>query len=263
MVVGGDARVKDAEVRAEANNLLSNPWYKPDWAARWFMGENTTGNSAGVSSGLSRYASLLVRSGMYPDAKSALAASVEYFSDPKVSARINGTRYLRAELPTPPGPAESQDEWFGKWIDAVPKKLTGEAVKPEPHTIASPLGWIAPGADKWLDANRPEWIQGLVDGGDRMRASSRNREAASQTRVEYAEAARAYVVYINATPLLGKDGNVVTYTREQIQKWYADEHQRMIDGMVKNHAAPATQGAVFKGTPAPMSGAARRGTQGS
>ena len=82
-----------------------------------------------------------------------------------------------------------------------------------------------------------------------MRASSRNREAASQTRVEYAEAARAYVVYINATPLLGKDGNVVTYTREQIQKWYADEHQRMIDGMVKNHAAPGV--CKPKGPPAP------------
>lgn len=215
MVVGGDARVKDAEVRAEANNLLSNPWYKPDWAARWLMGENTTGNSAGVSSGLSRYASLLVRSGMYPDAKSALAASVEYFSDPKVSARINGTRYLRAELPTPPGPAESQDEWFDRWITAVPKKMATKAGFKE-----------------------------------------------NETRVEYSESARGYTVFVNNTMLLNKDGQVEVFPRSQIQKWYAEEHQRIIDGLVKNHADPVTQGTLFKGTPAPMSGAGRRAALG-
>lgn len=121
MVPGGAAKVKDAEIQAEAHKLTTGPWYKPDWLAH-AMGDSTAGNSIGVAGAIGRYASILARTGMYPDAKTALATSAEYFANPAVSVLVNGTRYLRSDLPTPPGPGKSQEDWFGQWMDAVPKK---------------------------------------------------------------------------------------------------------------------------------------------
>ena len=52
-------------------------------------------------------------------------AAAGYVSDPKVSAKVNGTLYLRSELPQAPQ-GEVADEWFGKYIDAVPKARAKE-----------------------------------------------------------------------------------------------------------------------------------------
>ena len=86
---------------------------------------STTPNTAQVHSWVKRYATLLAHSGQVGDAETALKLAVEYINSPKVSAKVNGTLYLRSELPTPPQGGTSE-EWLGKFIDAVPKARAKE-----------------------------------------------------------------------------------------------------------------------------------------
>lgn len=98
---------------------------------------NTTPNTAQVHSWVKRYATLLTHSGQVGDASTALKLAVDYISSPKVSAKVNGTLYLRSELPTAPASGASQDEWLERFIDAVPKarakelNFAGEQVRVE------------------------------------------------------------------------------------------------------------------------------------
>jgi hypothetical protein len=81
---------------------------------------NTTGNTYQVHTLVERYATLLAHSGQYGSADEAIEEAVRYISKPEVSVKVNGTLYLRSELPQAPG-KESQEEWFGKFIENVPK----------------------------------------------------------------------------------------------------------------------------------------------
>ena len=116
---------------------VENPpeWLKPDRAGTAMR--NTTPNTAQVHSWVKRYATLLTHSGQVGDASAALKLAVDYISNPKVSAKVNGTLYLRSELPTAPSSGASQDEWLERFIDAVPKarakelSFAGEQVRVE------------------------------------------------------------------------------------------------------------------------------------
>jgi hypothetical protein len=118
-VIGSDLDKLTKKIHAEVTKLTDNPWYKPAWASR-VMGDNTATNTAQVTGALRRYSTLLAHSGQYGDADAAVAEAYGYLARPEVSTKINGTLYLRHELPTPPA-AHSAEEWFARYLDAVPK----------------------------------------------------------------------------------------------------------------------------------------------
>jgi hypothetical protein len=88
-------------------------------------GDNTVANTTQMTGTLRRYAELLVHSGQYPDASGAIEAAFSHLSTKEVSTKVNGTVYLRSEMPTGPQ-SRSQDEWFGRFIDEVPKARAKE-----------------------------------------------------------------------------------------------------------------------------------------
>lgn len=94
-------------------------WLKTDPVGTAMRG--TTPNTAQVHGWVKRYATLLAHSGQVGDATEALRLAVEYVGRPEVSARVNGTLYMRSELPAAPSPSRGADEWLGRFIDAVPK----------------------------------------------------------------------------------------------------------------------------------------------
>ncbi|MDM0071864.1 hypothetical protein [Variovorax sp. J31P207] len=123
-VLGSDTDKLMTKVKGEVGKLLADPWYSADWV-RHLGGDNTQANTAQVHGWMRRYGTLLVQSGMYGDSDMALKAASEYLANPKVSAKVNGALYLRSEMPTAP-PSRSQDEWFSRFIDAVPKARAKE-----------------------------------------------------------------------------------------------------------------------------------------
>lgn len=106
-------------VRSQVGKIQADPFYKFDWAQRMW-GDNTVANTAQMTGTLRRYSELLVHSGQYPDANSAIEASFKYLARPEVSAKVNGTVYLRTEMPVAPT-SRTSEEWFGRFIDEVPK----------------------------------------------------------------------------------------------------------------------------------------------
>lgn len=110
-------------------------WVKP--TKRDSVMRNSTPNTAQVHGMVKRYATLLAHSGQVGDATEALRIAVDYISRPEVSTQVNGTLYLRSELPAAPNGARTQSEWLERFIDAVPKarakdlKFPGEAVRLE------------------------------------------------------------------------------------------------------------------------------------
>lgn len=112
---------------AGAAKLLDlEPVTGPAWMNEQTPHSNTVANTSQVHAWVSRYAQLLAQSGQVGDADSALKAAVDYISNPKVSTRINGTLYLRSELPTPPNQMKTQDEWFAQFLHEVPKARAKE-----------------------------------------------------------------------------------------------------------------------------------------
>lgn len=87
---------------------------------------NTVANTSQVHSAVKRYATLLAHSGQVGDATTALKVAVEYISRPEVSAQVNGTLYLKSEMPAAPSASRTQTEWLEKFIDAVPKARAKE-----------------------------------------------------------------------------------------------------------------------------------------
>lgn len=118
-VAGSDTDKLVKKVHAQVGQIQADPFYKWDWAQKAW-GDNTLANTAQMTGTLRRYATLLAHSGQYGDADSAINAAAKYLADPKVSAKVNGTVYLRSELPTGPA-SRSQEEWFERYIDEVPK----------------------------------------------------------------------------------------------------------------------------------------------
>ncbi|VTU29852.1 hypothetical protein [Variovorax sp. PBL-E5] len=123
-VVGSDVDKLTKKIHAEVNKLTDSPWYKPNWVTR-ITGDNTTANTAQVTGALRRYSTLLAHSGQYGDAEAAVSEAFGYLARPEVSAKINGTLYLRSELPTAPA-TRTPDEWFSRYLDAVPKARARE-----------------------------------------------------------------------------------------------------------------------------------------
>lgn len=124
VVIGSDVGKTVGKIQSAAAELVGNPWYKPAWFTRYF-GDNTSHNTVQVAGMVRRYATLLAHSGQYGDADSAINAAAQYLGDPKVSAKINGTLYLRSELPQVPQ-GGTQEEWVGRFITEGPK---AEAVR--------------------------------------------------------------------------------------------------------------------------------------
>ncbi|HYW57973.1 MAG TPA: hypothetical protein VE934_13490 [Polaromonas sp.] len=110
-------------------------WLKPTKANTAMRG--TTPNTSQVHGLVKRYATLLAHSGQVGDATEALRVAVDYIRRPEVSTQVNGTLYLRSELPASPNASRTQGEWLERFIDAVPKarakdlKFPGEAVRLE------------------------------------------------------------------------------------------------------------------------------------
>ena len=123
-IIGSDVSGLQKKVTARVDDLVSSPWYKSDTVMGW-MGDNTAHNTAQVTGTLRRYADLLVRSGQYGDADEAVKAAFDYIKSPKVSTTINGTLYMRSELPTPPK-GGTQEEWFDRFLTKVPKARAKE-----------------------------------------------------------------------------------------------------------------------------------------
>lgn len=116
---------------------VENPpeWLKVDGSDSAMR--NTTPNTAQVHGMVKRYATLLAHSGQVGDATEALRIAVDYIRRPEVSTQVNGTLYLRSELPAAPNASMTQGEWLERFIDAVPKarakdlKFPGESVRLE------------------------------------------------------------------------------------------------------------------------------------
>jgi hypothetical protein len=119
VVAGSDVDKLDKSIKAAAAKLVDHAWYQPDWVQK-LRGKNVEANTAAVTGTVRRYASLLVKSGMYGNTESALEAVSDYLKNPAVSAKVNGTLYLRSEMPSGP-PSRSQDEWMSRYLDEVIK----------------------------------------------------------------------------------------------------------------------------------------------
>lgn len=87
---------------------------------------NTTPNTAQVTGMVKRYATLLAHSGQVGDADAAVKLAVQYIERPEVSAKVNGTLYLRSEMPAAPSASRTQTEWLERFIDEVPKARAKE-----------------------------------------------------------------------------------------------------------------------------------------
>lgn len=179
----GDIQNQDIEklvskVRSGVDDLTARPWYKVGWVQS-LMGDNTEANTAQLTGHLRKYAELLVKSGEVTNAEEAVSKAAEYLKSPAVSTKINGTLYLRSELPTPPN--GTQEEWMEKFLDKVPKAAARE-LKYDP----------------------------------------------SDVRLEYLPSLRAYQAMVGGRPL-EKDGMVSpVYTKEDIQRWFAEEQEREV-----------------------------------
>lgn len=124
VVEGSDVDKLLKGVRSQVGKLQADPFYKMDWAQRMW-GDNTVANTAQMTGTLRRYSELLAHSGQYPDASTAVEAAFKYLANPAVSTKVNGTVYLRTEMPVGP-PSKTQEEWFERFITEVPKSRAKE-----------------------------------------------------------------------------------------------------------------------------------------
>lgn len=124
VVEGSDVDKLVKGVKSQVAKIQADPFYKMDWAQRMW-GDNTVANTAQMTGALRRYSELLVHSGQYPDAPSAIEAAFKYIAHPEVTAKVNGTVYLRTEMPVGPK-SRTQDEWFERFINEVPKARAKE-----------------------------------------------------------------------------------------------------------------------------------------
>lgn len=171
------------KVHTSVSDLVARPWYKVG-AVQRLMGDNTDANTAQITGTLRRYSELLVRSGQYGDADSAVKAAAEYIKSPQVSATINGTLYLRSELPTPP--TGTQEEWMEKFLTKVPKAAAKEL-----------------------------------------------KFDSDQVRLEFIPATGAYQPMVAGVPLSVDGAMAPVYTKQDIQKWFAEEHDREVEETLK------------------------------
>lgn len=123
-VEGGDVDRLVKKVRAQVGQIQADPFYKWDWVQRAW-GDNTVANTAQMTGTLRRYSELLAHSSQYGDAEAAIEAAFKHLANPAVSAKVNGTVYLRSEMPMGP-PSRTPEEWFERFITEVPKARAKE-----------------------------------------------------------------------------------------------------------------------------------------
>jgi hypothetical protein len=118
---------------------VAGPGSVPNWLTVDRVGNahhNTVPNTSQVHGWVKRYATLLAHSGQVGDPEQALKLAAEYIANPAVSVQVNGTLYLRSELPQAPA-SKTPAEWLERFIDAGPKArarelgFAGEAVRLE------------------------------------------------------------------------------------------------------------------------------------
>ena len=206
-IVGSDTDKLVKKVHAEVGKIQSDPFYKFDWAQR-LWGDNTNVNTAQMTGTLRRYATLLAHSGQYGDADSAIQAAAKYLADPQVTAKVNGTVYLRSEMPTGPK-SRTQDEWFDRFITEVPKARAKElGFKPSEvrmeydPTIRAYRGFV--GGVPMENPDRSLWVMskddiqkwyGVQDQIDVTNATAKPQAAQAASKGNQAFAARVSAKY--------------------------------------------------------------------
>ena len=170
-IEGQDAAIKRDQVKAAVDDIVNPGMFSSSvtWVKGLFGG-NEEVNLTAIGSDVRRRAELLVQSGQVSDAKAAVKASVEYFANPAVTAKINNTIYFRKDLPQVPE-GQDQGEWFGRFIKEVPGKIA---------------------SDQKLE-------------GSRIRLESNQ--------------SGGYTAWIAGVPLTDSNGQVQTYTKDQVGEW--------------------------------------------
>ena len=134
-------------VKSAVDDIVNPSWYSS--SANYigsFFGGNQDVNLTAIQADIRRRSELLVLSGQVPDAKAAVRATVEYFSNPAITSKINNTVYFNKDLPTVPK-NESQVEWMERFIEQVPgkiandQKLDGSRIRLEPDQSGSFTAW--------------------------------------------------------------------------------------------------------------------------
>ena len=134
-------------VKTAVDDVVNPHWYST--TANYvssFFGGNQDVNLTAIQSDIRRRSELLVLSGQVPDAAAAVQATVQYFSNPAITSKINNTVYFNKDLPTVPK-NESQVEWMERFIEQVPgkiatdQKLDGSRIRLEPDQSGSFTAW--------------------------------------------------------------------------------------------------------------------------
>lgn len=132
-----------ARVNAAVDDVV-NPGRFSEMAQRWnSLWGNSDVNLMSVKGELIRMTELLVKSGQVPDVNSALKASAEYLSNPKITTKINNTVYLNKDLPTFPAGSNTED-LMDRFIKTVPGSIPGyspSTVRLEPNAFGGFQAW--------------------------------------------------------------------------------------------------------------------------
>ena len=105
-------------------------------------------NLQAIGGDIRRRVELLVQSGQVRDVDKAIESTVEYFSNPAVTAKIHNTVYFRKDLPQVPD-GQDQAKLFERFITEVPgkiaadQKMDGKAVRLEPNQSGGYTAWLA------------------------------------------------------------------------------------------------------------------------
>lgn len=134
-------------VKSAVDEIVNPSWYSStaNYIGSYFGG-NQDVNLTAIQADIRRRSELLVLSGQVPDAQNAVRATVEYFSNPAITSKINNTVYFNKDLPTVPK-NESQVEWMERFIEQVPgkiandQKLDGSRIRLEPDQNGSFTAW--------------------------------------------------------------------------------------------------------------------------
>ena len=143
----GDIGSMKESVKSAVDEIVYPSWYSgtTNYIGSFFGG-NQDVNLTAIQADIRRRSELLVLSGQVPDAQAAVQATVEYFSNPAITSKINNTVYFNKDLPTVPK-NESQVEWMEKFIEQVPakiandQKLDGSRIRLEPDQSGSFTAW--------------------------------------------------------------------------------------------------------------------------
>lgn len=142
-----DAAIKRDQVKAAVDDIVNTHWYSSttNWVSTLFGG-NEAVNLTAIGSDVRRRAELLVQSGQVSDAKAAVQASVEYYSNPAITTKINNTVYFNKDLPRVPD-GERQGPWVERFIKEVPgqivsnQNMDASRIRLEPNTTGGYTVW--------------------------------------------------------------------------------------------------------------------------